>query len=263
MTHGFSVVQRGRGKDLLLLHGLMGNVGNWAEIINLRPSGCRATALELPFFQPDLRLDSIELITDYVRAYMDEAGMDQAVIGGNSLGGHIALHLALAQPDRVSGLVLTGSSGLFEKAITGTRGANPPRSWIYDKMCEVFYDEKNVTDKLVDEVHSVIRNRRATRDLVRIAKSAKGDNLADRLDQVRCPTLLIWGRQDEITPPDVGRQFHSLIPTSRLSWLDRCGHAPNVERPFEFAEQMRLWWSDCIDSPRLAVNSLDRDSAKS
>lgn len=238
----FVTSEAGRGMPLVLLHGLMGKRENWEGVLRYLPAGCRALALEIPLFRHQRRLDSIETIRDYVLEYLQAAGFEQFLIGGNSLGGHIALHVALEMPRKVRGLVLTGSSGLFEREVTGSRGANPPRTWVYDKMCQVFFEEEMVTEELVDEVCGIITHRKSTRDLVRIAKSAKRDNLSARLGQIECPALLVWGRQDEITPPNVAREFHSLIPQSRLEWIDRCGHAAMMERPYEFAEILRGWW---------------------
>jgi pimeloyl-ACP methyl ester carboxylesterase len=243
MTRRFITREAGQGTSLVLMHGLMGKCENWEGVLRYLPADCRGIALHFPFFSEGLRLDSIETITAYARGFLDERGIEKTFLGGNSLGGHIALHLALEMPERVQGLVLTGSSGLFERTVTGPRGANPSRRWVRDKMCEIFYEPELVTEQLVDDVCAVIAHRRSTRDLVKIAKSAKRDNLADRLGEIRCPALLIWGRQDEITPPHAAREFNDLLARSRLEWIDRCGHAPMMERPYEFAEILGRWWS--------------------
>jgi pimeloyl-ACP methyl ester carboxylesterase len=243
--------EAGHGLPLVVMHGLMGKCENWEGVLKYVPEGCRGIALHLPLFQEGgHQLDSIETIRDFARSYLDSEGFDRVVLGGNSLGGHIALHLALEMPHRVEGLVLTGSSGLFEREVTGSRGANPPRTWVREKMCEIFYEEEMVTDELVDDVCGVIAHRRSTRDLVRIAKSAKRDNLAQRLGEIRCPTLLVWGRQDEVTPPSVAREFHELLHQSQLEWIDRCGHAPMMERPYEFAEILNRWWKQVLPASR-------------
>jgi pimeloyl-ACP methyl ester carboxylesterase len=67
-----------------------------------------------------------------------------------------------------------------------------------------------------------------------MAKSALRHNLADKLGQIKNPALLIWGNQDGITPPFVGEKFKELLPNSTLFFIDKCGHAPMLERPVEF-----------------------------
>ena len=227
---------------MVCLHGLMGEPENWAEIFPYLPDTCRAIALRLPFFEEDVRLTSVPTIQDYTREYLDHAGIDRAVLCGNSLGGHVGLRLALETPDRIAGLVITGSSGLFERELGGHRGANPPPEWLRDRIAEIFYDSTMATDEMVNRVVHLMSKRRCRRDLVSIAKSAKRDNLAGRLGDVQCPSLLIWGRQDEVTPPEVAEEFHTLLPKSTLAWLDNCGHAPMMERPEEFAAKVVAWW---------------------
>jgi pimeloyl-ACP methyl ester carboxylesterase len=170
------------------------------------------------------------------------------VLCGNSLGGHASLLLALESPALVAGIVLTGSSGLFERGFAATQGSRPSRQWTGDRIREIFYDPSLATDELIDEVCRIVAVRRNARDIVQIAKSAKRDNMADRLAKIACPVLLIWGRQDVITPPEVAEEFHRTLPSAELAWVDRCGHAAMMERPREFAEALSAWWRKHISS---------------
>jgi pimeloyl-ACP methyl ester carboxylesterase len=70
--------------------------------------------------------------------------------------------------------------------------------------------------------------------VIAIAKSALRHNIGDRLHQIKKPALLVWGKDDHITPAFVGEQFHELLPDSRLFILEECGHAPMMEHPGEF-----------------------------
>jgi pimeloyl-ACP methyl ester carboxylesterase len=241
-TGQFQTIECGSGRPLVMLHGMMGAPENWRRVFPHLPKACHARALRFPFFEDKTSPNKVPTTTAYVRDYLDAAGLDRVVLAGNSLGGHVALHLALEMPQRVAGLILTASSGLFERQITGHQGANPSRQWYHDKMCEIFYDPALVTDKLVDDVVALLQSRQVRRDLVSIAKSAKRDNLADRLGEIRCPVLLIWGRQDEITPPEVAEEFHEKLADSELVWLDRCRHAPMMEHPREFGQFVSAWW---------------------
>ena len=234
--------ERGQGFPLVLLHGLMGEPENWLAAMSHLPDTCRSIALRIPFFDDGVDLATIPTITAYAREYLEQAVFPHAVLGGNSLGGHVSLHLAMEMPERIKGLVLAGSSGLFEREMGRPQGANPSREWLYEKMCEIFYDPAMVTDDLVDRVGEVVAGRRYKRVLVSIAKSAKRDNLADRLSEVKCPVLLIWGKQDEITPPEVAKEFQELLPNCDLAWLDKCGHSPMLEQPKAFAKAVSKWW---------------------
>jgi pimeloyl-ACP methyl ester carboxylesterase len=63
--------------------------------------------------------------------------------------------------------------------------------------------------------------------------------MADDLGEIDCPTLLIWGKQDIVTPPSAGQGFTELMPNARIVWLDNCGHAPMLEAPVPFAGAIR------------------------
>jgi pimeloyl-ACP methyl ester carboxylesterase len=70
--------------------------------------------------------------------------------------------------------------------------------------------------------------------IIALAKSAIRNNLGDELNQIKQPTLLIWGKNDTVTPPFVAEEFKKLIPNSELHFIDKCGHAPMMEVPHEF-----------------------------
>ncbi|MBS3733576.1 MAG: alpha/beta fold hydrolase [Phycisphaerae bacterium] len=234
-------LERGRGAPLLMLHGMMGEPGNWSRLSDHLPESCRMIALRFPFFEDGHKLNSVPAVTDYAQDYVEQAGLERFAVCGNSLGGHVAIDLAIRMPQRVCGLVLSGSSGLFERTF-GTVVTRPPRSWVREKIREIFHDDEHVTEEMVDRVIGVISSRRNVRTLIQIAKSAKRDNVAERLRSIQCPALLIWGRQDEITPPSVAEEFHRNLPNSELHWLEACGHAPMLEYPEQFAQALGRWW---------------------
>ena len=231
---------------LVMLHGLLGGPENWKDIIPHLPQTCQPVIPRLPFFDDGMNLNNVSSVADYVEDYLDQMGFHRVVLMGNSLGGHIAALLALRIPRRVCGLVLTGSSGLFEKGFSRIPGARPPREWVYAKCCEVFFSPHHVTDMLVDSVMGVILSRYKLRILIQLAKSAKRDNIRERLKQIRCPTLLIWGRQDQVTQREVAEEFHRNIAESVLVWLDKCGHTPMMEHAAEFGHNVGRWWRNVV-----------------
>jgi pimeloyl-ACP methyl ester carboxylesterase len=85
-------------------------------------------------------------------------------------------------------------------------------------------------------VYEIVNNRLKALKIITLAKSAIRNNLGEELNQIKQPTLLIWGNNDAITPPFVGREFQRLIPNSELHFIDKCGHAPMMEVPNEFNE---------------------------
>jgi pimeloyl-ACP methyl ester carboxylesterase len=67
-----------------------------------------------------------------------------------------------------------------------------------------------------------------------MAKSAIRHNMAKEIHKITIPVCLIWGMNDTVTPPDVAKEFHNILPNSELNWIDKCGHAPMMEQPQEF-----------------------------
>jgi pimeloyl-ACP methyl ester carboxylesterase len=106
--------------------------------------------------------------------------------------------------------------------------------YIKKKTELTFYDPKIASKELVDEVYEIVNSRLKVIKIIALAKSAIRNNLGEELNQIRQPTLLVWGNNDTITPPFVGKEFHKLIPNSELFFIDKCGHAPMMEVPEEF-----------------------------
>jgi len=243
----FRWLERGDGEPLVLLHGLMGRMDHWEETLEILGDDCRAIALSLPILEVDLPESSIEEIGRHVVRFLDAVDIPRAVIGGNSLGGHVALDMALAHPERVSGLVLTGSSGLFERGFTRGVPHRPTEAYVRQKMEEVVFDPRLVTPEWVESIRRMVTSMPSALRVLRFARAAKRHNIEERLPEITVPTLLVWGEQDRITPPEVAHRFHTLLPDSRLAFLPRCGHAPMLEQAGAFSAAVAAWLLDTED----------------
>jgi len=238
----FRWLERGEGEPVLFLHGLMGRMHDWEITLDrLGSEACRPMALALPIFEPWLPEPSIEALAAHVRTFLDALEIPRVVLGGNSLGGHVALRTALAAPERVSGLVLTGSSGLFERGFTRGVPHRPRAAFVREKMEEVVHDPELVTPEWVESVRKLVNAPASALRVLRFARAARRDNIEERLGEIRPPTLLVWGREDRITPPEVAERFRRLIPDATLLYLSSCGHAPMLEWPDRFAAAV-AWW---------------------
>jgi len=233
--------ERGEGEPVVLLHGLMGRADHWGTVLDELGDVCRPIALSLPIFDPRLGEVSVEALGRHVVRFLDALDLGRAVIGGNSLGGHVALAIALERPDRVSGLILTGSSGLLERTFTRSVPHRPSLEYVRARMEEVFHDPGFVTPAWVESVCELLTTRQSAVRVVRFARAAKRHRVEARLPGLRIPTLLVWGREDRITPPTVAERFLALLPDARLSYIGRCGHAPMLERPEAFADIVEGW----------------------
>lgn len=224
----------GNGSVLLLLHGLFGALSNFEGIMNHFSSQYNVVIPILPIFELPLRKVSVSGLVDHVEEFVEFKKFDKVNVLGNSLGGHVSLLYTIRRPDRVHTLNLTGSSGLFESAMGSTFPKRGDYEFIKKKTESTFFDPSVATKELVDEVYSSVNDRNKAIRIIATAKSAVRHNIADKLDQIKCPTLLIWGKEDSITPPFVAEQFNELIVNSELHFLDKCGHAPMMELPEAF-----------------------------
>jgi pimeloyl-ACP methyl ester carboxylesterase len=231
----FRFIEEGEGEPLVLLHGLFGALSNFADIIEyFRGRGNKVVVPLLPLFELDLLHSTVGGLEKFVHKFIEHKNYTNIHLLGNSLGGHVALLHVIKHPERIKSIILTGSSGLFENGMGDTYPKRGDYEFIKKKTELTFYDPKSASKELVDEVYSIVNERIKTIKIIALAKSAIRNNLGEELNQIKQPTLLIWGNNDSITPPFVGREFQRLIPNSELHFIDKCGHAPMMEVPDEF-----------------------------
>lgn len=230
----FKYIEEGEGEPLILLHGLFGALSNFGDLINYFKDHNKVVVPILPLLDMDLLHTSVGGLQKFVNKFIEYQDYQNVHLLGNSLGGHVAILNVLKQPERIKSLILTGSSGLFENGMGDTYPKRGDYEYIKRKTELTFYDPKISTKELVDEVYEIVNNRLKAIKIIALAKSAIRNNLGEDINQIKKPTLLIWGNNDTITPPFVGREFHRLIPNSELHFIDKCGHAPMMEVPDEF-----------------------------
>jgi pimeloyl-ACP methyl ester carboxylesterase len=230
----FKYIDEGNGEPLLLLHGLFGALSNFKDLIEHFRRSHRVIVPMLPLFDLDIFHTTVGGLEKHVQKFIEAMDLRNIHLLGNSLGGHVALVHILKHPERIKSLILTGSSGLFENGMGDTYPKRGDYEYIRKKTEMTFYDPAIASKELVDEVFEITNNRLKVIKIIALAKSAIRNNLGEELNQIKQPTLLIWGNNDIITPPFVGKEFQKLIPNSELHFIDKCGHAPMMEVPGEF-----------------------------
>ncbi len=220
---------------IVLLHGMLGDLSNWVDTIHtLSENGYRVLAPILPVYDFPLSETGVPRLTEHVARFVDALELGPSILVGNSLGGHIALLFALDHTDRVEALVLSGSSGIYEATMGTTFFKRQDREFIKERTEMTFYDPAHATEELVNEMFEIVNDRPRALRLLQIARSADDETVAEELSQLHMPTLLIWGQDDVITPPEVAEEFRDRIPEARLHFIDKCGHAPMIEHPEQF-----------------------------
>ena len=245
----YEYVEEGNGPVLLMLHGLFGALSNWEHVINRFKKNYKILIPLLPIYAKTNVKPSVDGLAKFTKEFLAYKGINRCVVLGNSLGGHIALVFALNNQEKLDGLVLTGSSGLFESGMGSgfPRRGNYP--YIKERVEYTFYNPETATKELVDEVFHIVNDNYKALRVVRVARAAQRQNLAHDIQSIQVPTLLVWGLNDNITPANVAHEFNRLLPNSELRFIDQCGHAAMMEKPEEFNQYLAHFLGRVLPEP--------------
>ncbi|MDP3673113.1 MAG: alpha/beta hydrolase [Telluria sp.] len=245
---------------IVLLHGTSASLHTWDGWAQALREKRRVIRFDLPGFAltgPNAENDySMDTYVRFVRAVMDQLGVQRFVIAGNSLGGQVAWATAAALPERVAGLILVDASGYPPESMA-TRQSIPlafrmaatpglrtlmqytlPRGIVERSVRDVYGDPTKVTPELVD-LYSAMALREGNRKALgrRIEQGYTGD--VAQLKAIKAPTLILWGGQDRLVPPELGQRFARDIAGSKLVVFDNLGHVPHEEDPARTAAEVR------------------------
>ena len=238
----YKYVEIGEGQPIIILHGLMGGLSNFNEVLSFFPKkGYKVIMPVLPLYDKPILETNVKAFANYLNDFLLFKKLDSVILLGNSLGGHISLLFAKIYNSKILGLILTGSSGLYENSMGDGYPKRGNYEYIKTKTQDVFFDPKIATKKLIDEVFQTVNDRKKLIKTLTIAKSAIRHNMSNDLPEIKNPTLIIWGKQDSVTPPSVAKEFKNLLPNSSLVWIDKCGHAPMMENANEFNNSVLEW----------------------
>lgn len=232
----FNYIEEGEGEVLLLLHGLFGALSNWKDVLDHFSKQYKVVIPLMPIFEMNILQLSVDGLASFIHDFIEHKQYQKVNLIGNSLGGHVALVYIKKHPNKVNSLILTGSSGLYENAMGGSYPKKGDKAFIREKVALTFYDPKTATDELVEEVYQTVNDKGKVLRILMMAKSAIRHNMRKDIPAFSQPTCLIWGKNDTITPPEVGEEFKQLLPNAELYLLDECGHAPMMEQPKLFNE---------------------------
>lgn len=235
---------------VLFLHGLFGTPDHWRTVMERLADQYRVIAPQLPVDpKPGRRKNGIRAIcelSDQVVQFVETLSVGPLVVCGNSLGGLVAIDLCSRKPDFAEGLVLAGSAGLFERSpIRGLR-SKPTKQFVRTTVRGIVHEPCLVTDQLVDQWHDSLMDRDYVRFVLRIARATRDRSVEKELPNLKLPTMIIWGREDAITPPSTGEEFQRRIQGSKLRFIENCGHAPNWEQPEQFAQVLDEFLPSCF-----------------
>jgi len=234
---------------IVLLHGTGASLHTWAGWVSELKTERRVITLDLPGFGltgPSVLGDySDEAYDRFLQAFLAHLKLGRVVLGGNSLGGGIAWGYAARHPTQVAALVLVDAGNLDVASQSVPAGFRVPQSSLLRALARnflprplverslkgVYGDPAKVNAALVDRYFELTLregNREALAE--RLAQRAPG-RFASLLPSIQAPTLILWGGQDRLIPPEAGRIFDQQIPNSRLEIFPGLGHVPQEEDP--------------------------------
>jgi pimeloyl-ACP methyl ester carboxylesterase len=257
-----NVIELGEGPPIVFVHGLSGSWQNWLEQLPAFGAEHRVVALDLPGFGYSPMPSEKITISGYARtldATLDALGIDAAALVGNSMGGFVATELAIAFPQRVERLVLAAPAGISSyahpsatRALPAIRRLRPllalQTGWLaahadamtrWPRLREVTLNGvARHPAQLPPELAAEQLRGAGKPGFVDALEACLNYDFRDRLPEIVCPTLIVWGDRDRVISVRDADIFMELIPNSRKAILKDTGHVPMLERPARFNEML-------------------------
>lgn len=241
------------GSSVILLHGGGGYVELWKHNISELAEHHRVYAFDMVGAGRSDKPSAdytFDFMAQFTREFMRVLGISKASLIGTSAGGGVALTVALNFPELVDRLILVGSAGLgkeisFLLRVTTLPGmsrllSSPSKSGVAMLFKQAVYDSSLITDELVEASYQMATLPGATEGTLNVCRSICNiwgqfyQPIAQRLDTIAAPTLLIWGRQDKMVPVSHAFNAAKLIPNAQLEVFENCGHWSSIEHSQKF-----------------------------
>jgi pimeloyl-ACP methyl ester carboxylesterase len=267
-----NTIELGEGPPLVFVHGLSGSWQNWLEQLPVLADEHRVLVLDLPGFGHSPMPRGEISIAGYARLLdllLGQLGIDAAAVVGNSMGGFIGAELAIAFPQRVERLMLVSAAGLSThndprtvRALPAMRRLNRvlamSAAWLASKSDSVERRPRlrDATLNLVVRHPSRLPAALAAEQLrgagkpgfMQALEGVVGYDVRDRLPQIACPTLIVWGKHDRLITVGDADVFAELIPNARKVVFEDTGHMAMLERPAAFNQLLRAFLNEQPDS---------------
>jgi 4,5:9,10-diseco-3-hydroxy-5,9,17-trioxoandrosta-1(10),2-diene-4-oate hydrolase len=245
-----------KGSNVILIHGLGASADIWMHNISALSEGYRVYAPDLVGFgrsdKPDVKY-SPSYMAAFINDFIAALDIKHACLMGLSLGGGVALQYVLQFPEKVEKIVLVDSAGLGREMplamrlatipVMGELMLSPSRAGMAFVLKQLVHDPAVITDDLIDLYYELNFSQGAAKTVLSVLRACatiRGgradvlDPIIKNLDNIKIPTLIIWGREDRLFPVRHACFAREKIPDSHLYIFEQCGHMPNFERPEEF-----------------------------
>lgn len=252
----------GEGTPLLWIHGFP--LG--AEIYQNQLSipGVRHILPDLPGFGQSDPFDlpeetTIHQYTSDLLGLLDALKIDRAIVAGLSMGGYIAFDLARVAPERLLGLILIDTKEAPDddaarrarmSSIETIRRTRKTRDFVDGMLPKLLADRSLDDEELVETLRSLMASASITAVVAAQHAMAVRPDSSDILPEITCPTLVIAGSEDVVTPPDITRRMADAIPDATMKLIEGAGHLPPIERPEQFNQAVSEFLVEKIEVKR-------------
>lgn len=251
-------VDVGEGPTVVLLHGFASSIENWVAVMPRLVKDHRVIAIDLRGFgwtDRPVADYSPDAQAKLLKALLDARGVNGKIsLVAHSWGSSVALAFALAQPEQVERLALY-DAWVYENQLPSmfhmarAKGLGEILFGLfYDQRADEritlgFYDPEVVTEKLVEEVEIAFARPGTRAAALEAVRGMKFDEMEGKYHRITVPTLLLWGREDLVTPVSVGEKLVRQLPNAKLVVYPRCGHFPMIEAVSESTRDLQEFLS--------------------
>lgn len=235
-----TLVNTGNGSTVILLHGLFGNYRMWSKIVDSLKNDFHVVVPRLPIFELPVHLTNIKYLAKVLDEFIEYHEFNDITLVGHAIGGQVALMYAHSYPEKVSKLVLTGSTGLLETPLTDeslvTKDIN--YKFVENMVNRAFHNRTPFVEYFAEEIYLTVQNIPKRLSIGSMIKSSNQNNVTSFLNEISHPTLLLWGLEDKFSPPEIALHFHDYMRNSELKFIKECGHVVMVDKPEEFSQHL-------------------------
>jgi len=242
---GIHYEQEGRGDKVIFIHGAGGSTMAWYFQREELKNSMEVLCVDLPGhgLSPGNGCDSIGQYSDAVYGLLDERSPDQYFIAGHSMGGAIAMTLALEHPHLVKGLILIGTGAKLAVLPAILEGIRKDKAKTVRYIVDFAFSKKT-SPQMKDMAFSEMMQS-SEEVIFKDFSACNGFSVIDRIAEIKVPALIICGRDDLLTPPKYSEFMHRSIAGSRLSVIEDAGHMAMLERPDGVNKEIEKFVKSC------------------